>query len=93
MTGPKPRYVRSEAVLTRHAATDTLLLGLGSDSVVVLRGSGPTIWGLLRRPMSLDALIEALAHRYDVDPRQIQDDVERTVRTLTEDGLLAEVAA
>lgn len=92
MTDETLRYVRSDAVLTREVETAVLLLRPEGGDVLSLSGAGTTIWELLRRPMTLDELVQQLVERYHVAPADIADDVRETVGSLLEQSLLRAAA-
>jgi homoserine kinase len=88
-----PRYVRSDAVLSREVEAALLLLAPGGDGVVSLSGAGPTIWRMLREPLTVADLVHALAERFAVPPEDIVDDVTRTVTSLQAAHVIRSAAA
>lgn len=93
MTNATPRYVRTDAVLTREVETAVLLLRPDGGEVLSLSGSGTAIWELLRRPMTMEELVQKLAERYHVAPDRIAEDVRGTVHSLLDRSLLRQAAA
>jgi PqqD family protein of HPr-rel-A system len=59
-----------------------------SEQVTVLNSSATEIWRLIDGRLSLTEIVDRLAESYDVDPDTIMDEVQQTVTSLTEAGLV-----
>tara|TARA_B100002003_G_scaffold195413_1_gene185235 strand:- start:264 stop:548 length:285 start_codon:yes stop_codon:yes gene_type:complete len=80
---------RSEGVLEARVSDDELvLLGPESEEYFGLDAIASDVWERLQAPMTLGALVAALAEDYDAPPERIAADLEPAVASLVEGGLL-----
>jgi hypothetical protein len=87
---------RSADVVCRQVGPESILVPVRSnvgnlDFVYTLSPVAARIWALLDGSRSLDQIVEALCHEYDVPRETAATDVAELVASLTEATLLAEV--
>lgn len=82
------RIVASDDVLAGEFATEAVILDLRSGVYYGLEGAGARIWQLLKTPMSLAALRDALVAEYDVAPRRCEADLRELLDELMRRGLV-----
>jgi hypothetical protein len=82
----------AERVLTTHIGTGMALLDLASNEYFSIDEVGSFIWEQLRRPITIEAIIAAVAERYEIAPEACADDVRTLVKELRDANLLQPVA-
>lgn len=80
------RLSRAPEVLFRNVVDRVVLLGPRSRVPVVLSPTGAAVWRELESPTNRDALVDALAERFDSDPAAILRDVIPFLQELSESG-------
>src|SRR5580700_6438500 len=93
MPGSEQVFVRSQAVVSRRVAGETLIVpvrGKVGDlaSIYSFNGTGSLIWQLLESPEPLSDLIGAVEREYEVGREQAQSDVTSFVNEMLSTGLL-----
>ena len=86
MLSDSAMIVASDDVLAGEFDTEAVMLDLRSGVYYGLEGAGARIWQLLKSPISLAALRDALVAEYDVAPRRCEVDL----RQLIDQGLFRE---
>lgn len=71
----------------------TVMMSLARGKYYALEGTGQCIWELIREPIRVGTLIEALTARYEVDPARCEADLLDFLDTLAEHDLIAEAGA
>lgn len=85
--------VRSQAVASRTVAGETLIVpvrGKVGDlaSIYSFNETGSLIWRLLETPMTLTAIVAAMAREFDVTQERAESDAVRFVREMLSIGLV-----
>ena len=77
-----------------HDAIDdgVVIVNLAAGAYFTLDGSAREIWQLLEAGRSLAAINTELVRRFDAEPRQITDGVERFLGRLQDEGLIVAAA-
>jgi len=86
---PTDRLCISADVLSQEVNSETVLLDLDGESYFSLNEVGTRIWQLLNGGPAFAGLLEALSGEYDVDPAQLEDEVDALLRQLAEAGLVS----
>jgi coenzyme PQQ synthesis protein D (PqqD) len=90
--GSTELYVRTNAVVTRCIAGETLVLPVRGDigdlaCFYSLNGTGTTIWEALEKPKSFKELCDVVDERYDIGRKKAEEDVALFVRDICSLGL------
>lgn len=85
-------YVRSNAVVSRLVAGETLVLPVRHNvgdltSLFSFNGTGATIWNALETPTTLQDLCDVIDRKYDLSREKAEEDVRVFVRELCSLGL------
>ena len=88
--------MKSEDVISRRPGVmearisegELVLLGVGSESYVGLDAIASDVWDRLEAPMRFADLVSSLAADYDAPAERIEADLEPTLATLAEGGLV-----
>lgn len=91
-------YQRTEAVITRQIAGDTLLIpvtqvGVDLQKVYLLNETAAAIWDLLRTPRTVEDLVAALQETYEAPPETIRRGVEAVLEDLTSRAFVSGASA
>ena len=76
------------SVLFRDLGGECVLLDLTSGSYFGLDQVGARIWALIAEHGELDRVRQALLAEFEVDPREVERDLERFVGELAQRGLV-----
>ncbi len=98
MTGNNERFIRSQAVVARVVAGETLIVPVRAKvgdlaSIYSLNGTGTLIWRLLDSPRSIEEMAAAVAAEYNVDLVPAERDVNEFVNEMRGVGLVEVLAA
>ena len=94
------RYVRTNAMIPRRVAGETLLIPRAARSIkaerrgaelFVLNESGETLWAAMETPASVHDLARNLIETYEVSRSQAAADVDAFVQSLLAIGAIAQV--
>lgn len=96
--GREERFVRSESVVARVVAGETLIVPVRAKvgdlaSIYSFNGTGTLIWKLLETPKTVTELATAVAQEYEVEPERAQQDVTEFVGEMKAVGLVEIPAA
>ena len=96
--GREERFVRSESVVARVVAGETLIVPVRAKvgdlaSIYSFNGTGTLIWKLLETPKTVTELTTAVAQEYEVEPERAQQDVAEFVGEMKAVGLVEIPAA
>ena len=85
-------YFRTNAVVTRYVAGETLVLPVSGDigdlaCFYSLNGTGTAIWEALKTPKSFKDLCDVIDSRYDIGREKTEEDVALFVRDICSLGL------
>jgi hypothetical protein len=85
-------YVRSNAVVSRLIAGETLVLPVRHNvgdltSLFSFNGTGATIWNALETPKTLQDISDVIDRKYDLSRERAEEDVRIFVRELCSLGL------
>jgi len=98
MTGKNEKFIRSQAVVARVVAGETLIVPVRAKvgdlaSIYSFNGTGTLIWKLLDSPSSVEEVAAAVAAEYNVDLVQAERDVNEFVNEMRCVGLVEAPAA
>jgi hypothetical protein len=98
MTWKGQSFVRSESVVARVVAGETLIVPVRARvgdlaSIYSFNGTGTLIWKLLESPKTVTDLASAIAQEYEVEPSQAERDVTEFVSEMKAVGLVEVSAA
>lgn len=71
-------------VMAQHVNEEIVLVHLLSNQIYTLNGSATRLWELLETGHDVEACIQTLLGEYDVTRRDLEEDVNAIVATLTE---------
>lgn len=96
--GREERFVRSESVVARVVAGETLIVPVRAKvgdlaSIYSFNGTGTLIWKLLETPKSVTQLATAVAQEYEVEADRVERDVMEFVAEMKAVGLVDVPAA
>ena len=86
MTGK--RVSAREGVLVRELQGELVLLNLDSEAYFGLDEMGTRMWAVLTQSPTVGAVFDTLAGEYEVEPRQLEEDLGRFIEGLQEAGLI-----
>lgn len=78
----------SAQVRLQQTGNESVLLDLASEQYFGLDAVGTRAWQLLEANPSAQAVFDALAGEYDVDPGQLEADLLALLRQLADAGLI-----
>jgi hypothetical protein len=89
-------YVRSDAVVSRVIAGETLIVpiskGVGDlASIYSLNPVASTIWEAISRPRGKDEIVELVAQDFNAELQQIEPDVKAFLSEMKSVGLVTQV--
>jgi coenzyme PQQ synthesis protein D (PqqD) len=92
------RFVRSESVIARVVAGETLIVPARAEvgdlaSIYTFNGTGTLIWKLLETPKTIAQLATAVAQEYEVELDRAESDVAEFVDEMKAAGLVEIPAA
>lgn len=87
-TTPGSVIVASKDQVSTEVKGNAVLLQLKNGKYYNLNGVGSVIWEQLKTPTTIDALVDAVTERFDVERAQCQSDVERLVSELSDAGFV-----
>jgi hypothetical protein len=76
-------------VLATEFGDEVVLLNLRDGVYYGLEGVGALIWRMLRRPVTMKAICDAIVEGYDVDRGRCERDVHSIIGNLTNHGLVS----
>lgn len=86
--GAQTWRINSPDVISETIDGETIILHLGNGYYFSVTGCGPTAWSLLSTSVPVDATVDALVSRYDVDSAQARAAVEQFVEDLHAEQLI-----
>lgn len=78
----------SQDILTQYIADETVLLDLKTEKYFSLDEVGTHIWQLLQEQKKLQKILSNMLKEYDVEEKQLQDDLLAFLEQLLEAGLI-----
>jgi hypothetical protein len=89
-------YVRSETVVSRVIAGETLIVpiskGVGDlASIYSLNSVATTIWEAISHPRSKSEIVQVIAREFETENTQLESDVEAFLVEMESVGLVTEV--
>jgi hypothetical protein len=96
--GREERFIRSESVVARVVAGETLIVPVRARvgdlaSIYSFNGTGTLIWKLLETPKTVTELATAVAQEYQVESERAECDVAEFVSEMKAAGLVEVPAA
>jgi hypothetical protein len=84
--------------VTRRIAGETIVVPVSSrvgdlDAIYTFNEVGSTIWSLIEKPSTVDAIVARLTAVYDAPREQIMTDVLELLDTLEDKGLIRTIEA
>jgi len=91
-------YVRSDAVVSRVIAGETMIIpirkGVGDlASIYSLNGVASLIWSVIAKPSSSEEIVRAITSEFPSGGDQIKQDVQDFLREMCSLGLVRPLAA
>jgi hypothetical protein len=88
------RYLKSENVVTRRIAEQTLLVPVTANvaelnSIYMLNDLGTRVWELLGGENTLDQIVETITQEYEVGPEEATSSILEFLNSLREAKLIA----
>jgi hypothetical protein len=83
----------SSKAIIQEINGEMVILDMGSEEYFSLNEVGCKLWRLLESNSDLSVAVASLLEQYDVDSKQLSDDVESVVTELKHVGLLSELPA
>ncbi len=83
------KHTIAPGVAYQMVAGEALLVDLSKGVAIGLNDTGSLIWSLLET-RDLDAVVDAVAERFDIDETTARDDVDSFLSDLSKRGLLVE---
>ena len=84
------RFRQAERTASRVIDGASFVIAIDSQVLLELNDVGTHIWERLAAPSTVDALAQAVAEEFEVDPVAAQRDVESFLGTLVERGVVTE---
>ena len=81
-------FVAADDVLATHFADEAVILDLRDGVYYGLDAVGARIWSLLKRPISIHDLRDAIVSEFDVPPERCECDIRTLMADLTARGLV-----
>jgi len=88
MPSSRPPYRRTEDIVEAEVGGEVVLLHTQSWQYFEFDAVGAAIWGLLKEPRSLDALVSALTERFEVDQARCEQETRAFLDELIGQGLV-----
>ena len=93
MTSATTQYVRSDSVVSRVIAGETLIVPVRRGtadlaSLYSFNEAGSAIWQALEKPKTVDQLVDLLADTFDVTPEKAREDVDAFLSEAQGKGLV-----
>jgi len=86
--GSVKRIVRNNQTAWQQVEENVIVVTNQTRKMHILQGIGGRIWELLENSINQDELIENIQNEYDAPPWQIQEDVERFLKELSEKTMI-----
>jgi hypothetical protein len=88
------RYRKSENVVTRRIAEQTILVPVSAnvaelDSIYMLNDLGTRVWELIGREKNLDQIVKTITAEYEVDAEEATSSVLEFLNSLRDAKLVA----
>lgn len=86
-------YLGRADVVASDIGENWALLDLETSLYYTLNATGAEVWNAMKTPASLEQLVEAVTHAFDVSEAQCRADVEALVEDLVSTGLASKKTA
>ncbi len=82
-----------EGFVLRKVMGNNVVIATGAASknfhgMVKLNDTAQEIWGYLANGLDIDAMCKEMLEKYDVDEALLRADIEKTIKTLAEQGFV-----
>ncbi len=82
-----------EGFVIRKVMGNNVVIATGAASknfhgMVKLNDTAQEIWGYLANGLDIDAMCKEMLEKYDVDEALLRADIEKTIKTLAEQGFV-----
>lgn len=81
-------FVRTADVPTAEFGDELAVMDLKSGAYITFNRTAADVWKLIETPLSLDAIADDLAGRYDVEPERCRAELETLLASLVEMGVV-----
>ena len=81
-------FTVSQEVLSQEVSGETVLLDMQSESYFGLDTVGTRIWQLLQENNRLQQVFDTMLEEYDVDEKQLEEDLNELLDKLLEEKLI-----
>ena len=81
-------YIAADDVLVTEFGNETVLLNLQDGVYYGLEDTGALVWKLLRQPVSVTHIRDAVVAAYDVDPARCERDIRALISDLADRQLI-----
>lgn len=88
MISLKEKIVIHADVLSQEVCGETVLLDLKSENYYGLGGVGTRVWQILKKKDNLQAVFDVLFDEYDVEEKQLKEDLQELVTQLVAAGIV-----
>ena len=78
----------SSDILTQEVSGETVILDHNSESYFGLDEIGTRIWQLIQEQKDLKSVTATMLNEYDVEEKQLEEDIEDLLAKLDEAGLI-----
>jgi len=85
---PESPLRQATGAVSRLAATEALVLDLGSERIFRLDPVGARIWGLIGEKRTFREILAVIVAEYEVEPERARADLDRLVGELAALGLV-----
>lgn len=75
-------------VITQELEGELVLVHMATNRIFALNATGARFWELLESGLDVPGIRETLKREFDVDPRQLESEVEGLVAALAAEGLV-----
>ena len=80
-------------VAKEHVSADLVgeivIVNLNDGVYYGLDGVGYRVWNLIQKPITIEAIRDALVQEYDVEPQRLESDLMRFFQKLEAEGLVS----
>ena len=90
---PMDRPTIPTQVMARQVGDETVILDLASGTYFGLNPVGARMWQLIGEGRTFAQICETLSAEYEVDPQELQRDIERLLAELQTHGLVTTASA
>jgi shikimate kinase len=83
--------IRNPEIVSADMDGETVMMSIEKGEYIGLSGTGPFIWELMKQPISITQIIDAVHHEYEVNNENCKLDVTHFLQEFLEHGLISDV--